>query len=192
MLRSASALAVLFALLTPTPEAPIQVPVKAGAPVTAPVLDIGGKALDANGKVLDIGERVANLDESVTNETTGTQRTITVAADVLFTFDKATLTSKAKSRLEEAAALLKSEARGKPVKIDGYTDAKGSDSYNLELSRRRAQAVRDALAGLIPGTDFTVAGHGEADPVAPNALPDGGDNPKGRAKNRRVEIGFSR
>nr|SBO99429.1 Outer membrane protein [Nonomuraea gerenzanensis] len=153
--------------------------------MTAPVLDLGGK-------VLDIGERISNLDESVTDETRGTQRKIIFAADVLFAFDKATLTGKARSRLELAAESLKAEAAGKPVAIDGYTDAKGSGSYNLELSRRRAQAVRAALAELVPGARFTVAGHGEADPVAPNALPDGGDNPEGRAKNRRVEISFTR
>ncbi|TDD23996.1 OmpA family protein [Nonomuraea diastatica] len=197
MYRSASALVLsLLATLTPAPSSspspPIQAPVEGGEPATAPVLDISGKTLDTGGKILDIGERISTLDESVTNETSGRQRTITVAADVLFAFDKATLTGKAESRLAQAAELLKAEAAGKPVKIDGYTDAKGSDAYNLELSRKRAEAVREALGKLVPGTDFAVAGHGEADPVAPNALPDGGDNPKGRAKNRRVEIGFTR
>ncbi|MGP3929659.1 OmpA family protein [Nonomuraea sp. KM88] len=173
--------------LTPTtsPSQPVQVPVEGGEPATAPVLDISGK-------ILDISERISNLDESVTNETSGRERTITVAADVLSAFDKATLTGKAKSRLAQAAELLKAEAAGKPVKIDGYTDTKGSDSYNLELSRERADAVRDALGELVPDTDFAVAGHGEEDPVAPNVLPDGGDNPKGRARNRRVEISFTR
>ncbi|TYB54512.1 OmpA family protein [Nonomuraea sp. PA05] len=180
MYRSLSAAALLLGLLEPT-----QPPLEGGEPVTAPVLDLGGK-------VLDIGERISNLDESVTDETSGTQRRIIFAADVLFAFDKATLTGKARSRLELAAASLKAEAAGKPVEIDGYTDAKGSGSYNLALSRRRAQAVRDALGKLVPGVTFTVAGHGEADPVAPNALPDGGDNPGGRAKNRRVEISFTR
>ncbi|TDE42658.1 OmpA family protein [Nonomuraea mesophila] len=195
MYRSASALALsLLVALTPapSPSAPVQVPVEGGQPATAPVLDISGKILDISGKILDISERISNLDESVTDETSGRERTITVAADVLFAFDKATLTGKAASRLEQAAELLKAEAAGEPVTIDGYTDAKGSGSYNLELSRKRAEAVRDALGKLAPGTGFTVTGHGEADPVAPNALPDGGDNPKGRAKNRRVEIGFTR
>ncbi|MEV0820916.1 OmpA family protein [Nonomuraea rubra] len=187
MYRSLSAAAALLGLLGPT-----QPPPEGGEPVTAPVIDLSGKVLDANGKVLDIGERISNLDESVTDETRGTQRRIIFAADVLFAFDKATLTGKARSRLRQAAESLQKEAAGKEVKIDGYTDAKGSDSYNLELSQRRAQAVRDALGELVPGVTFTVAGHGEADPVAPNALPDGGDNPKGRAKNRRVEISFTR
>lgn len=188
MYRSVSAaLLALTAFTTPT-----QPPLAGGEPVSAPVLDISGKTLDADGKVLDIGERIANLDESVTNETSGRQRTITVAADVVFAFDKATLTGKAKSRLAQAAEPLKAEAGGKEIKVDGYTDAKGSDSYNLVLSRKRAQAVRDALGELVPDARFTVAGYGEADPVAPNALPDGGDNPKGRAKNRRVEITFTR
>ncbi|MEU6729436.1 OmpA family protein [Nonomuraea wenchangensis] len=146
--------------------------------------------LDISGKVLDISERVSSLDESVTHETAGAVRTITVATDVLFAFDKADLSAKAESRLAQVAGTLKAEAAGRQVRIDGYTDAKGSDAYNRELSQRRAHAVRDALALLAPGIAFTVEGHGEADPVAPNTLPDGGDNPKGRAKNRRVEISY--
>ncbi|WP_043614549.1 OmpA family protein [Nonomuraea candida] len=181
MYRSLSA-AALAGLLAATPTQP---PLEGQTPVTAPVVDI-------TGKVLDIGERIASLDESVTNETSGRQRTITFAADVLFAFDKATLTGKAESRLRQAAEALKAEAAGKEVRIDGYTDDKGSDSYNLELSQRRARAVHTALGKLVTGVTFTVAGHGEADPVAPNALPDGGDNPQGRAKNRRVEISFAR
>ena len=75
--------------------------------------------------------------------------------------------------------------------IDGYTDSKGSPAYNLRLSRRRAAAVRTALARLVGrGVRFQVAGHGEANPVAANFKRDGSDNPRGRAKNRRVTISF--
>jgi len=52
------------------------------------------------------------------------------------------------------------------------------------------QALDRALAGR--GVGFVTTGHGEADPVAPNVKPDGGDNPQGRAQNRRVEISFVR
>ena len=190
MFRSLSAAAL--ALLLGGAAEPTQPPLAGETPVNAPVLDIDPRTLDVSGKVLDITERTSNLDESVTNETSGRQRTIIVAADVLFAFDKATLSGKAKSRLDQAADVLKKEAQGKPVSIDGYTDSKGSDSYNLDLSKRRAEAVRDRLAELVPGVQFSVAGHGEADPVAPNTLPDGKDNPEGRAKNRRVEISFTK
>ncbi|GGS72115.1 lipoprotein [Planobispora rosea] len=193
MYRSASALAVVATLLTPAPQpSPTPIPVEAGPPVTAPVLDLTAPVLDVQGRVLDIGERVATLDGSLTDESRGTERKITVAADVLFAFDRATLTAKARSRLAQAAKTLAAEAGGERVRIDGYTDTKGGDAYNLDLSRRRAQAVRQALERLLDGKGITfiVEGHGAADPVAPNTAPDGGDNPEGRARNRRVEIGF--
>ncbi|WP_068927556.1 OmpA family protein [Planobispora rosea] len=193
MYRSASALAVVATLLTPAPQpSPTPIPVEAGPPVTAPVLDLTAPVLDVQGRVLDIGERVATLDGSLTDESRGTERKITVAADVLFAFDRATLTAKARSRLAQAAKTLAAEAGGERVRIDGYTDTKGGDAYNLDLSRRRAQAVRQALERLLDGKGITfiVEGHGAADPVAPNTAPDGGDSPEGRARNRRVEIGF--
>jgi outer membrane protein OmpA-like peptidoglycan-associated protein len=77
--------------------------------------------------------------------------------------------------------------------VEGHTDSVGSPSYNLSLSQRRAQAVRDALARLLPDrpTEFSVRGFGAAKPVAANKNPDGSDNPKGRTKNRRVTVVFS-
>ncbi|GIH78402.1 OmpA family protein [Planobispora longispora] len=197
MYRSASALALAAALLapasTPAPRpSPTPIPVEAGPPVTAPVLDLVTPMLDMQGRVLDISERIATLDGSLTDESRGAERKIIVAADVLFAFDKATLTPKARSRLAQAAKTLAAEAGGEQVRIDGHTDAKGDDAYNLDLSRRRAQAVRESLERLLggKGITFVVEGHGAADPVAPNTTPDGGDNPEGRAENRRVEISF--
>ena len=76
------------------------------------------------------------------------------------------------------------------MRIEGYTDSKGSEAYNKGLSEDRAQSVADWLAeveGLDGGT-FDVVGFGEAKPVAPNEKPDGSDDPEGRQKNRRVEI----
>ncbi|HUF44092.1 MAG TPA: OmpA family protein, partial [Aestuariivirgaceae bacterium] len=76
------------------------------------------------------------------------------------------------------------------VTIAGYTDAKGSDSYNLKLSERRAASVKDWLVAnaSIRGGNLSTVGYGEANPVAPNSYLDGSDNPDGRQKNRRVEI----
>ncbi|YCK34168.1 OmpA family protein [Actinomadura sp. ATCC 39365] len=182
------------ALLAPTPRPPVQVPVNTAPPATAPVLDLNGEVRGITADVLDIGERISNLDEPLIQETRGTRDKITVAAVVLFAFDKAALTSKARSRLAETARLLTTKAHGKQVRVDGYTDAKGSDAYNQTLSRARAQAVQRALTKLLAGsgTTLTVQGHGAADPVAPNTTPEGADSPAGRAKNRRVEISFPR
>ena len=75
--------------------------------------------------------------------------------------------------------------------IGGHTDSNGDDAYNQALSEQRAQSVQAALdSRLDDDFTFTVAGHGESQPVAANANDDGSDNPGGRALNRRVEITF--
>ncbi|MQA79792.1 MAG: OmpA family protein [Streptosporangiales bacterium] len=142
----------------------------------------------AKAPVVDISAETANIDLSVREE----KGKVTLAADVLFAFDKATLTGKARSRIAEAAAILRKNASG-PVEVRGYTDSKGSDSYNLSLSKRRADAVRKELGPLLSGTGITLTakGYGEKDPVAANTVK-GSDNPEGRALNRRVEIVYRR
>ena len=123
---------------------------------------------------------------------TPTELRIALAADVLFDLDKADLGATAQRALNEVAALLRERATGS-VRIEGHTDAKGSDSYNLKLSARRARAVEDWLVADqgLKGTKrlrFTSRGFGETRPVAPNTKPDGTDDPEGRQLNRRVEI----
>jgi outer membrane protein OmpA-like peptidoglycan-associated protein len=173
----------MLAAPVPTPYVtPSQPP--PGKVAQAPVLDISAP-------VLDLQLPISSLDGSLTNVTGGGPQKIIVAADVLFAFNQATLTPAAKSRIDAAAQTLRAQAKGKKVAIDGYTDAKGSDSYNLQLSQQRADAVRRALEGALQdaGITFAVQGRGEANPVASNTK-DGRDNPQGRAKNRRVEISF--
>ena len=69
------------------------------------------------------------------------------------------------------------------IDVYGHTDSTGSDTYNLELSQRRAQSVAGYLSGQgVNGQRFAVQGFGESRPVADN----GSDS--GRALNRRVEI----
>ncbi|WP_324699268.1 OmpA family protein [Novosphingobium aerophilum] len=78
---------------------------------------------------------------------------------------------------------------GGPVTLWGHSDSRGSDAENLAASRRRAEAVRDYLAGK--GVDrkrIMVIAMGEARPIAPNRKLDGSDDPEGRNRNRRVEI----
>jgi len=143
--------------------------------------------------VVDLTYGSASLDNSVQTKEGSSEVEVTLAADVLFRFDKASLSPRARSRIDEVAGRIQDAPAG-TVKIDGYTDAKGSDSYNRALSQRRAQAVAAALRNELGGDApaLTVRGHGEADPVAPNTRKDGSDNPKGRARNRRVTITFPR
>lgn len=118
--------------------------------------------------------------------------TIALSADVLFQFDKATLTPRAHAVISQVAARIQARATG-VVHVDGYTDSIGTDQVNIPLSQARAASVVHALKPLIGGAPvtFQAAGHGSADPVAPNTLAGGADNPRGRALNRRVTISFT-
>jgi outer membrane protein OmpA-like peptidoglycan-associated protein len=118
---------------------------------------------------------------------------IEMSADVLFDFDKATLSAKAQDSLEQAASIIREKAKGQ-VRIDGHTDSKGDERYNLRLSERRASAVKMWFvqkAGLADSR-FVTHGYGEQRPVVSNTKLDGSDDPDGRQKNRRVEIVFSK
>ena len=79
------------------------------------------------------------------------------------------------------------------VTVVGHTDAKGEDAYNLDMSKRRAEAVvawLNSQSGI--ERTFTAEGRGEAEPIAPNTHPDGGNDPDGRARNRRVVVNIPR
>jgi outer membrane protein OmpA-like peptidoglycan-associated protein len=106
-------------------------------------------------------------------------------SDVLFDTGKATLKAGAARDLDRLAQALK-DNQSTRVKIEGYTDSVGSDSYNQELSERRARAVADALQSRgVPADRYQIEGLGKEFPVATN------DTPAGRQQNRRVEIVFS-
>lgn len=78
---------------------------------------------------------------------------------------------------------------GGPVILSGHSDTRGHDGDNLVVSRRRAEAVRDYLVEHgIAAERIRVIALGETRPIAPNAHPDGSDDPEGRARNRRVDI----
>lgn len=102
--------------------------------------------------------------------------------DVLFDTARAELKSGAFSTIDRLATFLR-ENPERRVAIEGHTDSVGSDSSNLSLSQRRADAVRAALASRgIDGTRITAQGMGEAVPVANNSTGEG------RQRNRRVEV----
>lgn len=159
----------------------------------APVNDVDAPAQDLTARVDDLTTATESEDGSLTDSENDEERTVTLAADVLFEFDEAELTDDAGQTLQNAARVLEEEADGTTVNIDGYTDTTGSDSHNQPLSEDRAEAVEQELDELVTGIDITyeVEGHGSADPVAPNEI-DGEDNPEGREKNRRVEVRFPR
>jgi outer membrane protein OmpA-like peptidoglycan-associated protein len=105
--------------------------------------------------------------------------------DVLFSGGSAELSPAANRTLIKLVQFLQLNPR-RVIRVEGYTDSVGDAAQNLDLSRKRAQSVADALVDL--GVDvrrIRVSGYGEAHPVADNA------SVRGRAKNRRVEIVFS-
>jgi outer membrane protein OmpA-like peptidoglycan-associated protein len=86
------------------------------------------------------------------------------------------------SFLQNAAEDLKRIPAGYVLEIAGYTDNTGDAAMNVALSRRRADAVREALVKSGANADMLVAkGYGSADPIASN------DTPDGRLRNRRID-----
>ncbi|MDX1464516.1 MAG: OmpA family protein [Halomonas sp.] len=106
-----------------------------------------------------------------------------VLRDVNFEFDSATLTMGAEQILDGVAEKLRANKNVR-VRIEGHTDAVGSDAYNQDLSQRRADSVADYLASQGVSRDrMRTIGYGESQPVASN------ETDAGRAENRRVELG---
>jgi outer membrane protein OmpA-like peptidoglycan-associated protein len=102
--------------------------------------------------------------------------------DVLFESGQAKLTADAMRKLYPLVTLVKENPR-RDIVIEGHTDSSGAESYNLELSQLRADAVREFLisTGVNPER-INARGYGEAVPVASNA------EEIGRRENRRVEV----
>ncbi len=103
---------------------------------------------------------------------------------VNFDFDRAEIRPESRPILDQAAKRLKM-CGSERLRVEGHTDAIGSDAYNQDLSERRARSVRDYLGGRGVDTSRVQAvGFGESQPIASN------DTPEGRALNRRVEVRF--
>jgi outer membrane protein OmpA-like peptidoglycan-associated protein len=102
--------------------------------------------------------------------------------DVLFNTGSSTLSPGAGRNMDRLVQFL-TEHPDRLVQIDGFTDSVGSDSYNLDLSQRRADAVRsDLMSRGISSARVGTQGYGKAYPVADNS------ESGGRQLNRRVEV----
>ena len=111
--------------------------------------------------------------------------TATMASDVLFSSGSAQLYPGGREKLRNFAGILTRYPRT-TIQIVGHTDSRGSEESNMELSRKRAQAVADELiADGVSAARITTRGVGESMPIATN------DTPEGRAQNRRVDITMS-
>jgi len=113
-----------------------------------------------------------------------TQRTFTFR-DVNFEFDSSTITERGAVRLTAIGDSLMMVVDGLTADVNGHADSIGDEDYNMRLSRRRAEAVRNFLVEKFPrltATMFRVQDFGESQPIADNSTPEG------RQQNRRVVI----
>jgi outer membrane protein OmpA-like peptidoglycan-associated protein len=142
---------------------------------------IGGVAGNQIGAYMDRQEQ-ALRGAVATSEAASIQRsqdvlTATFNSSTFFDFDSVVLKPGAYTELDRVAKVLRDFPQTR-IRVEGHTDAKGSDQYNMQLSQRRAQAVTDALVqrGIDPVRIATI-GFGESQPVSSND-----------ADNRRVNI----
>ncbi|MEM7138581.1 MAG: OmpA family protein [Myxococcota bacterium] len=105
---------------------------------------------------------------------------------IYFDFDSAKLQERSHAVLDNVAAVLKSHPEVTLVRVEGHTDSRGNDAYNMRLSQRRAESVVRYLvkAGVNRGR-LAAEGFGESDPLIPGASTE-----EEYAKNRRVEFEF--
>ncbi len=120
----------------------------------------------------DISACQAKLNSAMTDKT------------ILFETNKANIKGSSFSLLKTMATVI-AECRNKlpnaHIAVSGHTDSRGSDTYNLALSQRRADAVKKHLIGIgVSATIITSKGYGESQPVSSN------DTDEGRTQNRRI------
>jgi outer membrane protein OmpA-like peptidoglycan-associated protein len=122
----------------------------------------------------ELNDRIANLDDY---KTAGD-------ATVLFKFNSSELSDDAKQQLDTLVSGNISSAKRYFIAIQGFTDKVGPAEYNLQLSRRRAEAVQTYLVGAknVPVYRIQIVGLGKDKPVNDQKTKDD------REKNRRVEV----
>jgi outer membrane protein OmpA-like peptidoglycan-associated protein len=143
-------------------------------------MEATAKAEEAEKAKAEVDELLNQLSDLKAKQT---ERGIVLTiGDVLFAFDKATLSPGAFRNVDKLADFLQKHPN-RSVLIEGHTDNVGSDQYNLDLSEKRADAVKNALVAKGVGQErVTTKGYGEKYPVATNNTSDG------RQQNRRVEL----
>lgn len=112
-----------------------------------------------------------------------TKDKIELKETVFFDSGRDTIQKRSFSLLDQIARVMKAHPEVKHVRIEGHTHSDGSDEGNLDLSKRRAKAVLNALVSRgVEAKRLESEGYGESRPIAPNATK------AGKAQNRRVEL----
>ncbi|MCT2042272.1 OmpA family protein [Pseudoclavibacter alba] len=168
----------------------------AGSVLAAPSPSFAGEqARSVNDPVEATPERLATstfpmgvvTTDITKTEQQGSQRHITITADVLFDFDSVEVNPEFAAKIPD---LIKEIPQNAKDEVAGHTDSIGSEELNQKMSEDRAKAVADEITKSRPDLKITTKGYGETEPVAENEK-NGEDNPEGRAQNRRVEITYN-
>jgi outer membrane protein OmpA-like peptidoglycan-associated protein len=172
-----------------------------GSPISASVSSISSSQSKLGSKFENLQQDLAALVSKsaslsgllggITFSEEGLYYRLSLQAEILFDFDRYNLRGDALPVLELVAKFIM-DANLSGVIVEGHTDSKGTDRYNMALSERRAATVADWFKrrGQLGSAQIKSAGRGESSPRVPNTKPDGSDDPDGRAKNRRVEFLF--
>jgi outer membrane protein OmpA-like peptidoglycan-associated protein len=147
---------------------------------------VGGAGGAAVGNMMDKQEaemrQALAESEAAAIRREGNLLAISLRGDVTFDTNSAIVRPGLYSEIDRIASIL-IKYPDTVIQVEGHTDSTGSESYNMDLSSRRAEAVKNLLVqkGVEPSRILTIA-YGESKPIASN------DSDYGRAKNRRVEI----
>jgi outer membrane protein OmpA-like peptidoglycan-associated protein len=154
---------------------------------TAEAAAAQSQAAAAQNQVATEQQRAAILAQQLADlQAKQTERGIVITfGDVLFNTDQAVLTAQGMQTAQRLADVLRNNP-DRSLLVEGFTDSTGTASHNLELSQRRAEAVRSALSQMgVERSRIDTRGYGEAYPVAGNGTA------SDRQLNRRVEIVLS-
>jgi outer membrane protein OmpA-like peptidoglycan-associated protein len=158
---------------------------KAGSTAVGALLGaaIGGAAGAYIGHYMD--KQAAEIERDIAGarvERVGEGIKITFSSGIMFDVDRAALKDQYMGELNNLSTIL-NKYEDTNILLEGHTDSTGSEEYNLDLSKKRAQSVANYLATQkVNPTRFTTMGYGESQPIASN------ETAEGRAQNRRVEV----
>jgi OOP family OmpA-OmpF porin len=160
-------------------------PVAAVKPEPKPAPVVAQAPIDSDGDgVYDDKDKCPNTPKGTVVDADGCPKIIRL--NVNFAFDKSVVKPEFMPKIQEVADFMKQNP-GYRVVLEGHTDSKGSDAYNMKLSDQRAKAVERIIETLgVPAAKVTTEAYGESKPIATN------ETEEGRAENRRVDALFKK
>jgi outer membrane protein OmpA-like peptidoglycan-associated protein len=139
-------------------------------------------------KIKELGYDPSLMDVDITNTKKFKPGDKIILERIYFDFDKDFIREESVVELSKLYYFMTSNP-DMIVEVAGHTDSRGTDEYNIDLSKRRARSVQEWLAERGIKTKRVVTkGYGEAKPIMDNINADGSDNPEGRQMNRRIEL----